>query len=89
MDFVTGLSGTQKRHDAMWIIVDRLTKLAHLLAMNVKDPLPKLARLYIEKIVRLHGVPASIVSESDPRSVSRFWHQLQQALGTKLVDSWV
>ena len=73
MDFVTGLSKTQKGHDAIWVIVDRLTKSTHFLAMNVKDPLPKLAKMYIEEIVRLHGVPASIVLDRDPQFVSRFW----------------
>ena len=84
MDFVTGLPRTQKGHNAVWVIVDRLTKSAHFLAMNIKDSLSKLAQLYIEEIVRLHGVPASIVFDRDPRFVSRFWQQLQQALGTKL-----
>ena len=84
---MTCLPRTQKGHDAIWVIVDRLTKSAHFLAINVKDPLPKLARIYIEEIVRLHGVPASIVSDRDPRFVSRFWQQLQQALGSKLYFS--
>ena len=74
MNFVTGLPQTQKRHDAIWVIVDRLTKTTHFLAMNIKDPLPKLAKLYIDEIIRLHGVPASIVSDRDPLFVSRFWH---------------
>ena len=73
MDFVTGLPRTQKSHDAIWVIVDRLTKSAHFLAMNIKDSLPKLAKLYIEEIVRLHGVPANIVSDRNPQFVSRFW----------------
>ena len=63
MDFVTGLPRTQKGHDAIWVIVDRLPKTAYFLAMNVKDPLPKLAKLYIEEIIRLHGVSTSIVSD--------------------------
>ena len=66
MDFVTGLPRTQKSHDVIWVIVDRLTKSAHFLAMNIKDSLPMLAKLYIEEIVRLHGVPVSIVSDRDP-----------------------
>ena len=61
MDFVMGLPRTQKGHDAIWVIVDRLTKSAHFLAMNAKDPLPKLARMYIEEIVRLHWLPACFV----------------------------
>ena len=89
MDFVTGLPRTQKSHDAIWVIVDRLTKSAHFLAINIKDSLPKLAKLYIEEIVWLHSVLASIVSDRDPWFVWRFWQQLQQALGLTLYFSTV
>ena len=87
MDFVTGLPRTRKGHDAIWVIVDRLTKSAHFLAMNIKDQLPKLAKMYIEEIIRLYGVPASIVSDRDLRFLSIFWHKLQQALGSTLCMS--
>ena len=63
MDFVTGLPRTQRQHDAIWVIVDRLTKSAHFLPGNVEDSLEKLAKLYVHEIVRLHGVPVSIVSD--------------------------
>ena len=66
------------------MIVDRLTKSAHFLPVNVEDYLEKLARLYVDEIVRLHGVPVSIVSDQDPRFTSRFWPSLQTALGTRL-----
>ena len=72
MNFVTGLPQTHKKHDAIWIIVDHFTKSVHFLAINVNDPLLKLASVYIEKIVRLHGILASIVSNRDPRFISRF-----------------
>ena len=84
MDFVTGLPRTQRRHDAIWVIVDRLTKSAHFLPINVEDSLEKLAQLYVDEIVRLHWVPVSIVSDRDPRFTSRFWPRLQAALGTRL-----
>ena len=84
MDFVTGLPRTQRQHDAIWVIVDRLTKSAHFLPVNVEDSLEKLAQLYVDEIVRLHGVPVSIVSDRDPRFTSRFWPGLQTALGTRL-----
>ncbi|XP_027158198.1 uncharacterized protein LOC113759821 [Coffea eugenioides] len=84
MDFVSGLPRTQKGHDAIWVIVDRLTKTAHFLPVNMKYSLEKLAKLYMDEVVRLHGVPVSIVSDRDPRFVSRFWQKLQEALGTKL-----
>ena len=84
MDFVTGLPRTQRQHDAIWVIVDRLTKSAHFLPVNVEDSLEKLAQLYVDEIVRLHGVPISIVSDRDPRFTSRFLPSLQTALGTRL-----
>ena len=55
MDFVTGLPRTQRQHDAIWVIVDRLTKSAHFFPVNVEDSLEKLAQLYVDEIVRLHG----------------------------------
>ena len=66
------------------MIVDRLTKSAHFLLVNVKDSLEKLAQLYVDEIVRLHGVPVSIVSDRDPKFTSRFWPSVQVALGTRL-----
>ena len=84
MDFVTGLPRTQRQHDAIWVIVDRLTKSAHFLPINVEDSLEKLAQLYVDDIVRLHGVPISIVSDRDPRFTSKFWPSLQAVLGTRL-----
>ena len=84
MDIVTGLPRTQRQHDAIWVIVDRLTKSVHFLLVNVEDSLEKLAQLYVDEIVKLHGVPISIVSDQDPRFTSRFWPSLQTALGTRL-----
>ncbi|KAL0417133.1 UNVERIFIED_CONTAM: Transposon Tf2-11 polyprotein [Sesamum latifolium] len=84
MDFIVGLPRTLRKHDAIWVIVDRLTKSAHFLPIRQGDSLDKLAELYVAEIVRLHGVPVSIVSDRDPRFTSRFWGSLQRALGTKL-----
>ena len=66
------------------MIVNQLTKSALFLPVNVKDSLEKLAQVYLDEIVRLHGVPVSIVSDRDPRFTSRFWPSLQKALGTRL-----
>jgi len=87
MDFVTHLPRTFRGHDTIWVIVDRLTKSAHFLAMNLRMSMAKLAQLYIREIVRLHGVPSSIVSDRDPRFTSRFWQTLQSAMGSKLTMS--
>ncbi|KAL0368037.1 UNVERIFIED_CONTAM: Transposon Ty3-I Gag-Pol polyprotein [Sesamum calycinum] len=84
MDFVVGLPCTLRKHDAIYVIVDRLTKSAHFLPIRLGDSLDKLAELYVSEIVRLHGVPVSIVSDRDPRFTSRFLGSLQGVLGTKL-----
>ena len=73
MDFVTGLPRTRRQHNVVWVIGDKLIKSAHFLPVSNDDPLDKLAKLYVEEIVRLHGVPISIVSDRDPRFTSRFF----------------
>ncbi|GJS61437.1 putative nucleotidyltransferase, ribonuclease H [Tanacetum coccineum] len=68
MDFVTGLPTTQKRHDAIWVVVDRLTKSAHFLPIRKNYGISKLAEIFRQEIVRLHGTPTSIVSDRDPKN---------------------
>ena len=82
MDFVVGLPRTASGKDAIWMIVDRLTKTAHFIPIRISFSLDRLARLYVNEIVSKHGVPASIISDRDPRFTSRFWAKLQGALGT-------
>ena len=72
MDFVCGLPRSPKNHDAIWVVVDRLTKSAHFIPIRMNYSLDKLAEIYINEIVRLHGVPASIVSDRDLRSLQGF-----------------
>ena len=87
MDFVTHLLRTPQRHDVVWVIVDRLTKSAHFLVVRMTFTLEEFFRLYIQDIVRLHGVPVSIVSDRDPRFTTHFWKSFQKAMGTRLTMS--
>ncbi|GJZ54387.1 putative reverse transcriptase domain-containing protein [Tanacetum coccineum] len=84
MDFVTKLPKTSTGHDAIWVIVDRLTKSAHFIPIRATDSMETLTRLYIKEIVSRHGVPISIISDRDSHFTSRFWQSLQNALGTQL-----
>ncbi|WVZ75273.1 LOW QUALITY PROTEIN: hypothetical protein U9M48_023345 [Paspalum notatum var. saurae] len=84
MDFVTGLPKTKKGNDAIWVIVDRLTKTAHFIPVKTTHGGAKLAQLYIENIVRLHGIPSRIVSDKGTQFTSKFWKSLHKALGTNL-----
>ena len=72
MDFVTHLPRTSQKHDTVWVIVDRLIKLAHFLAVRVTFTLEEFYRVYIREIFQLHGVSVSIVSNRDPRFTAHF-----------------
>ena len=87
MDFVTHLSRTPRRHDAVWVIVDRLTKSTHFLAVRMTFTMEEFCQLYIREIVQLHGVPVSIVSDRDPRFTAHFWKSFQKAMRTRLMMS--
>ena len=87
MDFVTYLPRTPQRHDTVWVIVDRLMKSAHFLAVRMTFTLEEFYRLYIQEIVQLHGVPVFIVLDRDPRFTTYFWKSFQKAMGTRLTMS--
>ena len=72
MDFVSGFPLKQQKHDSIWVIVDKVTKSAHFLPIRMDYSMDRLAESYVKEIVRLHGVPLSIVSNRDPRFTSRF-----------------
>ena len=84
MEFVTHFPRTSLKHNAMWVIVDRLTKSTHFLAVLMTFTLKEFYRLYIQEIVRLHGAPVSIVSNRDPRFTTQFWKSFHKAMGTQL-----
>ncbi|GJT68272.1 putative reverse transcriptase domain-containing protein [Tanacetum coccineum] len=84
MDFITKLPKTKIGHDTIWVIVDRLTKLAHFLATREDYSTERLEKLYIDEIVARDGVPVSIILDRDGRFTSHFWQTLQKALGTQL-----
>jgi transposase InsO family protein len=70
-----------------WVIVDRLTKTAHFLPVHTTHRTEKYAEIYIDQIVRLHGIPRTIVSDRGTPFVARFWEQLQESLGTHVIRS--
>ncbi|GJY16096.1 putative reverse transcriptase domain-containing protein, partial [Tanacetum coccineum] len=84
MDLVTKFPRSSGGYDAIWVIMDRLTKSAHFLPIREDYKTEKLARIYINEIVARHGVPVSIISDRDGQFASHLWQALQKALGTKL-----
>ena len=84
MDFVSDFPLTQRKINSVYVIVDRLTKSAHFLQVQLEYSMDRLAELYVNEIVQLHWIPLSIVSDLDPRFMSRFWKELRSAVGTQL-----
>ena len=84
MDFVFGLPLMQKKNDSVWVIIDMLTKLAYFIPVRIDYSMDQLAELYVDEIVRMHGVPLSIMSGQNPIFMSRSWKELQSALSTRL-----
>lgn len=73
MDFFTGLQKVRGGYDSIWVIEHRLTKSAHFLLVATHYNVKTLAEIYKKEIIRLHGIPASIVSDRDPKFTSHLW----------------
>ena len=76
LNFVLGLPRTRKQHDAILVVIDRFSKMAHFLPYTKTTDAPHRARIFFNEIVRLHGIPRCIVSDRDVRFTSSFWKTL-------------
>jgi hypothetical protein len=72
MDFIVGLPLTPRKHDSIWVIVDRLTKTAHFIPVHTTYSVERYAKIYVDLIVRLHGVPKTILSDRSTQFIARF-----------------
>ena len=84
MDFIVGLPKSSRGNDSIWVIVDRIIKVSHFIPVKTTYRTDQLAQLYLNQIVRLHGVPKIIISDRGTQFTSQFWASLQHALGTQL-----
>jgi hypothetical protein len=87
MDFIVGLPNTSRHHDSIWVIVDKLTKTTHFIPVHSTLRTENYAEINIYRVVRLHGIPKTIISYRGAQFIARFWEQLQESLGTKLIRS--
>jgi hypothetical protein len=83
MDFIVGLPLTSRNHDSIWVVVDRLTKTAHFITVNSTYSAKDYAEIYLDRVVRLHGIPKAIISDRGPQFISRFLGTITRKLGNK------
>jgi hypothetical protein len=84
MDFITKLPRTNKQHDFIMVVVDKLTKAAHFIPVKLTHKEANIVDVYMREIARLHGIPKTIVSDRDPKFTSKFWKGLFNGFGTNL-----
>jgi hypothetical protein len=87
MDFIVGLPLTLRKHDSIWVIMNRLTKTAHFIFVHTTYSAELYAEIYVDLIVRLHSVPKTILSDRGTQFVTCFCAQVHESLGTKLIHS--
>jgi hypothetical protein len=87
MHFIVGLPLTTRKFDSIWVIMDRLSKSAHIIPVHTNYNVQKYAGIYIARMLHLHGVPKTVISDRGSQFVAHFWEQLHALLETHLIHS--
>ncbi|CAI7880334.1 unnamed protein product [Closterium sp. NIES-53] len=87
LDFITRLPSTSRGHDSILVVIDKFSKMGHFIPTNATATAEATARLFFDRIITIHGIPATLISDRDPKFTSKFWKELMGLLGTKLAMS--
>ncbi|CAI7742893.1 unnamed protein product [Closterium sp. NIES-53] len=87
LDFITGLPSTSRGHDSNLVVIDKFSKMGHFIPTNATATAEATARLFFDRIITIHSIPATLISNRDPKFMSKFWKELMGLLGTKLAMS--
>ncbi|CAI7803237.1 unnamed protein product [Closterium sp. NIES-54] len=87
LDFITGLPSTSRGNDSILVVIDKFSKMGHFIPTNATATAEATARLLFDRIITIHGIPATLISDRDPKFTSKFWKELMGLLGTKLAMS--
>jgi hypothetical protein len=85
MDFVVGLPRTSCGYNSIWVIMDCLTKSAHIIPVSTTYRVGQYVELYISHIVHYHGIPKTTIFDRGSIFIARFWEQLHECLGIHLI----
>ncbi|CAI7905246.1 unnamed protein product [Closterium sp. NIES-54] len=87
LDFITELPSTSRGHDSILVVIDKFSKMGHFIPTNATATAEATARLFFDRIITIHGIPATLISDRDPKFTSKLWKELMGLLGTKLAMS--
>ena len=84
MDFIIALQKIRFQHDSIFVVVDRLTKVAHFILGNTTDDAMMVSKRFLKDVFHLHGFPKNIISDRDSKFTSKFWQTLHKEVGIQL-----
>ncbi|CAI7808681.1 unnamed protein product [Closterium sp. NIES-54] len=87
LDFITGLPSTSRGHDAILVVINKFSKMGHFIPTNTTATAGATACLFFDRTITIHGIPATLISDRDPKFSSKLWRELMGLLGTKLAMS--